>query len=73
MADFEGDDAVESVRCFKLQLLVKRRVQFPFGEAANMSLYIAKMADFEVDIEVKCLKFLSRKVLELGVNLLLTM
>ena len=42
MADFEGDDAVESVRCFKLQLLVKRRVQFPFGEAANLAFILLK-------------------------------
>ena len=42
--------------------------QFHCAKVAKFSLYIAKMADFEVDIEVRCVKSLFGKVLELGVK-----
>ena len=62
MDDFKVDDSAENVGCFNFTV-----EKWPF------SLYITRMADFEVDIEVRCLKFLFGKVLELRVNLPLIM
>ena len=42
-------------------------------KSPNLAFLLLKMADFEVDIEMRCVKSLFGKVLELGVDLPLTM